>query len=113
MQTDVRNLRLAYCQKYRCDLRRFRRRMFWRCLYPHAVFLAPLLLLLEPTFFRPDLGLIDEVGEATSIDEVAADINGFVDTCQLNGGVLHQRLRIRISGKKLMQIALACLEGPP
>jgi hypothetical protein len=40
---------------------------------------------------------------------VAADINGFLDTCKLNGGLLHQQLRIRISGKKLLYLAATCL----
>ncbi len=108
MPDGARSFCQAYCQRNRCDPRRFRRRIFWRCLYPHALVLAPVIWLLEPGFFGPDLGLIDEVGEATSSEEVAGDIDGFVDTCQLSGGFLRQRLRIRISGQKLLQLAASC-----
>jgi len=109
MQDGSRCFREVYCQKTHCDSRRFRRRVFWRCLYPHALFITPVLLLAEPELFAPDLDLIKEVGEAVDIEEAAADINAFLDTCKLNGGLLHQHLRIRISGKKLLHLAATCI----
>src|SRR5580765_1691964 len=63
----------AFCERYRCSMEDFDRRVFWKCLYPHALPLAAFLCWTNREFFRPDFDLIHSLASTTTFSEVRAE----------------------------------------
>ena len=92
-----------FCKAYCCSPQEFDERLFWHCLYPHAVGLARLLWRLNRAYFEPDLELVRQVKFLTRADEVVLEIEGF--RLHRRAGLLRGLLKVRISGRRLLDTA--------
>ena len=82
----------------------FDERLFWLCLYPHAVALARLLWQLNRAYFEPDFALVKQVKFLTRADEVVLEIEGF-RLRRRRAGLLRGLVKVRISGRRLLDTA--------
>lgn len=98
-----------YCAQHRCAPHTFPRRIFWHTLPWYAVPFAPLLLLSD--HFEPDRQLIASCAVATGFKEVCAEIDehGFHPQ---SGRWLRRRGKMRISRRRLLNLARTYLAGP-
>ena len=86
-------LREAYAAVYDCRPEAFERRVFWRCLYPHAGLLAWWMWWVEREFFRTDLEAVEALGEA----RCEADFRRAIDDLE-NHGLVERSLRCAEEG---------------
>jgi hypothetical protein len=93
--------RALFCQKSVYPPEKFKSKLFWRSLYPMAAPLAVLIVFFNPRFFELDYTLIDEVGEMKDMADLQPAIDTYLDCCWLSRSYLHDRLRIRISTRRL------------
>ena len=100
----MRTLRELYCEKHHCPATDFERRAFWRCLYPHARFFAPLILLLYRDFFVSDRMLLRSIAEAVHMQRVRDEVRDFFWDSN-NRGWLRHAIRIRVSGQRVKDLA--------
>ena len=87
----------------------FNRRVFWKCLYRHALPLAAFLFWTNREFFRPDLELIQSLSSTTTFSEVKAEASFVRHDQRMQDGFLRGTLRIRISGRRLANLASTTL----
>lgn len=96
--------REIYCEKHQCSPEQFGRRIFWRCLYPHARPLAPLFLLLNYEYFAADRALISCVADAVTMKRVRDEVRDYFWDSN-NRGWLRRTVNIRLSGQRLKNLA--------
>ncbi|RME93343.1 MAG: hypothetical protein D6766_08385 [Verrucomicrobia bacterium] len=95
----------AYCERFRCPPEKFVLSVFRRTLYRRARPLAWLLVLFKRDFFRLDIDLINEVGEARSWSDFNAVISNHVQSSQLRSGFLRNGLKLRVSCSRVKRLA--------
>ena len=93
-----------FCEAFRCSAARYTRRLFWHCVHRRSLAWAWPILMMNPEFFTVDFRLLDEVGRAVNGSEVQQAIDAYQDDCRMNRNFYHDRLRIRISGRRLMAL---------
>jgi hypothetical protein len=98
------DFRTAYCRVHHCSAEEFSRGVFRRSLHLRSLPFAGLLAWLYPRFFRNDLMLIDEVALATTRNECLVALMGYRQDCHMTGGFLHNQCRMRVSGKRLLNV---------
>ena len=103
--TAEMDFRAASCEKFQCSFEDFDRRVFWKCLYRHALPLAAFLLWAKREFFQPDLELIHSLATTTTFSEVRAEACFIRHDQRMQAGFLRGTLRIRISGRRLAVLA--------
>ncbi len=98
------NFRDRFCEQHRCAPEAFVQKVFWASLYPHAIPVAALILLVNREFFSADRALILGVAEATTLKRVRAEVRDyFWDST--NRGWLRRSANIRVSGQRLKNLA--------
>jgi hypothetical protein len=95
----------AFCKRFGCRPEQFARRAFRRCLYWHARLVAPVIGLLRPSFFTPDLDFIARVGQTGSWMEFTGELNDFNYTNRHGRGGMRSSLRLRVSGRRTRRLA--------
>ncbi len=100
----LQSFREAFLEKYKGTPESYESRVFWRCLYRHAVPLAGLIYLFDRGFFSVDFQTIRQLGQARSPDEFRQEVDAFAYQNRRHGGMLRTRLRIRVSGQRLMSL---------
>jgi hypothetical protein len=103
------DFRSAFCKKFQCSMQDFDKRVFWKCLYRHAVPLAACLYWTKREFFQPDLELIRSLASTTTFSEVRAEASFIRHDQRMQEGFLRGTLRIRISGRRLANLACSTL----
>ena len=98
------DFRTAYCRMHQCSAEEFSIAVFRQSLHLRARPFAGLLAWLYPRFFRNDLMLIDEVALATTRNECLVALLGYRQDCHMTGGFLHNQCRMRVSGKRLLNV---------
>jgi len=78
--------------------------MFWLSLHRRAWPLAVLIRWVRPRFFELDFQLLEEAAQAEDMNQLVAALNGYRQDCGAKRRFLHDDLRIRISGKRLMAV---------
>ncbi|MCL5096969.1 MAG: hypothetical protein M1608_05470 [Candidatus Omnitrophica bacterium] len=106
-----RNFRDAFCQRYKCKPEQFVWKVFWRCIHRRCLPLVILFRLMGPGFFRVDLMLIEEAGNAEGRVDIQRALNGFREDCRTRPGTFHDDLRIRVSGKRLYRLFFRTMHG--
>lgn len=106
-----RTLRETFCQHHKCAPADFERKVFWRCLYRHAVPLASVLRALDPAFFEEDATMIRQVGFATDLREVDASLKDYHYVNHARRHWLRTGLRIRVSGRRVRHLAEQVFAG--
>lgn len=100
-----RDFRTAFCEWFNCPPTQFEKKAFWRCLYPHAVPVARLIQLVNPAYFELDLQTLRHIGNASTVAHLLAEVNSFRADYRMRSRFLHDVLRIRISGKRVLRLA--------
>jgi hypothetical protein len=95
----------TFCKHFGCPPEQFTRRAFRRCLYWRARLLAPVIGLLRPSFFTPDLDFIARVGQARSWAEFSGELQDFSHTNRHGRGGTRGSLRLRVSGRNARRLA--------
>jgi len=99
-----RSFRDAFCQVTGCGAEDFEIRVFWRCLHRRSLAISALIYLMRPTYFSFDFQTIRQLGVATSFEEFGAEIDSFRSDNRRHGGLLRRTLRVRVSGRRLMDL---------
>jgi len=94
-----------FCRSQKCDPSDFRDRVFWRCLYRHAIPLAYVLKKLTPDFFIDDHTLIQQVALDRDLEEVEANLKDFQYVNNARRHWLRTGLKVRVSGRKVASLA--------
>ncbi len=100
-----RELRSLFCERFRCDPADFEKRVFWKCLYPHAKVIAPLIRLVSPGLFERDYHFIRGFGNAKDWKDAKSEILALRYEDRFHPRFLRNALRIRISRRKANQLA--------
>jgi len=104
-------LQEAFCARYHCSASEFPERAFRLCLYSHAVPVAQVLCKVTPGFFRDDRRLIEQLGLGQNMEEVRASLSDFQYVNRARPHWLRTGLKIRLSGRKVRQLAATVLEA--
>jgi len=97
-----------YCAAHRCTAAQFRRRVFWRCLHRRALPLAPFLLVLNRSYFAPDLEFVIRVGECQDMGKVWEETRRYFTNPQ-HKRWLRRKADVRISAHKVINLAVEYL----
>ncbi len=100
-----------FCEHYKCPVDEFEDRIFWTCLYRHAVPVAKLVWRVQPAFFMEDRSFLRDLGPATSRGEVLCELNRFYGRNVRDRNWLRKRLAIRISGKRVLRLYRMLFRG--
>lgn len=106
LKSDVmwpKTFRESYCERFNCPPEDYERRVFWRCLYRRSLPLSLLVYLFRRDHFNLDLQTIRQLGVCRSSREFRDELEAFRYEYQMQGGIL-RNLRVRISGKRLIQL---------
>jgi hypothetical protein len=98
------SLREAYAAVYDCRPEEFERRVFWRCLYPHAGLLAWWMWWVEREFFRTDLEAVQALAEARCNMDLRRAIDDLENQALVERSLRRGRLRIRLSPSRLSRV---------
>ena len=98
-----------YCARNACPPQAFRRRIFWRTLYWHAVPFAPLLLF--GNYFAADDAMIDHCAQATGMQQIYEGIQDHPFHPE-GRGWLRRRAKFRVSTRRLRRLAGGYLAKP-
>jgi hypothetical protein len=93
-----------YCEATGCTAEEFSRRIFWKCLHRHALLIAPVILLVRPSYFALDRELIDEVRKAEKMNLVWEEVRQYFLSPQ-HEGFLRRHANIRVSARRLINLA--------
>jgi hypothetical protein len=91
-----------FCAASSCRADQFDHRLFWQCLHRRALPFAWLLKLVHRGFFSLDLALIQEAGNIDNLDDLRNLIGGYREDCVVRGNFIHEKLRMRVSGRRLL-----------
>jgi hypothetical protein len=92
-----------YCQRRNLASDRFVEDVLAQSLYPHAHMLFVFLVWLQPDYGVADLDLISGAGRLTRLQDFWAEAEDFAHHPR-NRGFLRQRLRIRVSARRLRRL---------
>jgi hypothetical protein len=101
---ETQNFRELFCARYTCAPDGFETAVLWRCLNPKNLPLARTLWRVNPGYFMPDLELIRQVQETTSLDELKSELNDFYYHYP-HAGWLRKHMKVRLSGQILTNLA--------
>jgi hypothetical protein len=98
------NFKRLFCERFACSEQEYERKVFWKCVYRHALPLALVLRMADSTIFREDFDLMREVGHATCRKDVIGELNRFYGRNVRDRSWLRKLLLIRVSGKRLLKL---------
>ena len=95
------NFREAFCARHSCKPSHYARKVFWKCLHRHA--LIPVLFTggIEPERFQRDLEVLQQLGNASTTQELEQLLNDFSSVNRLERGFFRRVLRFRVSGERI------------
>ncbi len=102
---EIRDFKTAFCARINCKLKQFEKRLFWETVNPDYRVVAFAIRCFYPGFFRCDREYIQRIGAATNKGEILAIVNKLPFDPKFNQGFLRGFLRVRILGRRLVQIA--------
>jgi len=82
----------------------FEEGVFWQALYPHARLFARIMWRIWPRYFQRDLDLIRRLSSVSTDQEVRFEVGNFRYQYP-EFGLFRRGLRLRVSGKRLMNLA--------
>jgi hypothetical protein len=101
--------RQLFCRKFELEPERFEEKLFWMCLFPHAVPFVHLLFRLDRSIFREDLDLVRELATTRCRGEVITELNRFFGRNRRVGGFWRNVCLFRISGKRVLELYKALI----
>src|SRR5947207_7513287 len=73
----TRSFKTDFFRLVKCSEDEYLERVFWKCLYRHALPFALPLFRLKASIFREDFDLLRDLAAATSMKEVIGELNRF------------------------------------
>lgn len=107
--SNLGNIKNAFCMKYVIPPERFDRAVFWRCVHERGSGIARVILFLYPGYFRRELQLIQQIGRYTEMSEVQGALQRYHKETQSDGGFIRRKLKVRLSGERLLRLAAELL----
>ncbi len=101
---ESRTFRQLYCEREGCKPEEFEERIFWHCLYRHAVPFVAMLRWLSRGSFKRDFEYLHLIGLATDANEFRRAVEALRSSSLLNDGGLRRLLRCRVSSERLMKL---------
>jgi hypothetical protein len=98
-----REFRQLFSEKSGVAAEQFERKLFYKCLFRHALPFAWLLEKLDSDFFREDFEMLRDVATARNTDEVVCEVNRFFGRNARDKSFLRPTFYLRISGKRVLQ----------
>ena len=98
------DFREAVRRKFGCAPEAYAETVFWHCLYPHARLPAKLVRSVKPSYFRQDFELLELIADSTTFPELRGMLGHHRQDCPPKP-LLGQRLRIRLSTRRVMKLA--------
>ena len=99
-----------FCARFHCSPQKLERRVFFECVYPHALTFAWFIGLFHPGVFKSDFALIEQIKHATSLDEVRRAVR-FHGAQDHPGGLIRLVFKTRISRQRLLHLANELFAG--
>ena len=90
--------------RFNCASGELEREVLWHCLYPKSLDIARWVWRIHEDYFLPDLQLIRAVKNLTDVEDLASEFSDFQHR-NLSRGFLRGRMRVRISGQRLVDLA--------
>ena len=110
MLMDV-EFRQLFSEKWGMAAEQFEHKLFYKCLFRHALPFAWLLQKCDKDFFREDFGMLRDVASARNTDEVICEINRFFGRNARDKSFLRTVLFLRVSGKRVLRVYRSLLKG--
>ncbi len=107
MDVEFRQL---FSEKRGVDAEQFERKLFYKCLFRHALPFAWLLQRCDKDFFDEDFGMLRDVASARNTDEVICEVNRFFGRNARDKSFLRTVLFLRVSGKRVLRTYRALLK---
>ncbi len=104
--------REAVCRKFGCAPEAYPETVFSHCLYPHAAGSVKLIRWLKPDYFAADFELIHQIATVTEMRQVRAEVENH-RYHNPSATLLRRFLRIRLSGRRVIQLADQIFARPP
>jgi len=104
MQSNGKSLCDVFCDTYKCAPGEFVDRAFLMCLHRRARPFHRLLNRYNSEFFHSDKDFLAEAGAACTSEHLAAAIKNFHNDCHRSANYLHDTLRFRVSGRRVMDL---------
>ena len=101
-----------FCEEFGCPPEEYEERAFREFLYLHASFVAPIIRMIMPSFFRDDFAFIRYLGQAQDSRQAKADVLDFKDLDRKHWRLLHSGFMIRVSSRKARRLAFRLLGKP-
>lgn len=105
-------LRQRACQRLACSPDEFDQLAFRTALYPHARWLRPLIIRVNPEAFEPDLTFVRHVGSLARLDDVPPEAREFHQHVE-NVPFARRVLRLRVSARRLARYLHESLHPAP
>ncbi|MDQ6631059.1 MAG: hypothetical protein M3Y82_04785 [Verrucomicrobiota bacterium] len=104
---SLENFRQRFCAKYNCRPAEFERRLLSMTIAPGTKPLAWVIGKLKPSFFAPELNILDDFGRISSKMEFNSEAQLLHSDYQNKprSGFLRMQLGLRISGRRLLRIS--------
>lgn len=99
------DFRTAYCRWRGIDSSDFEKDVLKRTLTWNARFVKPIVRLLHPDAFHPELSLVRQAGDKIEFEDIRLDIDFYQHKHVVNSS-LREFLRFRVSGTRLQRLAL-------
>jgi len=109
MEVEFRQL---VSEKWAVDAADFERRLFRKCLFPHALPVAGLIERLDPDFFKEDYEMLRDVASARCTEEVVCELNRFFGRNARDRSFWRPNFYLRISGKRVLQVYRSLTREP-
>jgi len=103
-----KTFRAACCERFRFPPDAFEEKVLWRCHHRRGLPLGKLVWRFNPELYGPDLELLQQVGECTTVNELRSELSDFRYRHH-NHGLCRKVLHVRLSGQRLVDLAAKLL----
>ncbi len=101
--TESRSFRQIFCERTGCRPEQFEEKLFQKCLYSHAVYVAPVIRIFDSAVFKPDFELIKHAATTTSLGELERELDIFRWYFPPMG-FWRRVMNVRMSGRLLLNV---------
>ncbi len=104
MAENLGNFKNAICMRNGWIPSAYMDKVLWRCMHQRAVFLARVINVFYPGYFKKDRELIMELAEATSLTDFSVALKEFAEVNKNRRGLLREAFKLRISGQRALKL---------
>ena len=106
---NAKNFRAAFCERFQLPAETFEAGVLWRCHHRRGLPLGKLIWRFNPQLYDPDLELLQQVAECTTLNDLRAEVSDFRYRHR-NHGFCRRVLHARLSGQRLVDLAAKLLD---